>query len=49
MARVQLIRQRRDDLEVEEAAMPVVRLLVDQPYDLRRLSRNLTDGGESRS
>ena len=36
VARVRLILELRDELEVNEAALPVVLLLLDQLYDLRR-------------
>ena len=36
VARVRLIQDLRDNLEVNEAALPVVLLLLDQLYDLRR-------------
>ena len=36
VARVRLIRELRDDMDVNEAALPVVLLLLDQLYDLRR-------------
>lgn len=39
VARAQLIRELRDDLDVNEAALPVVLLLLDQLYDLRRRMR----------
>jgi len=39
VARVRLILQLRDHLEVNEAALPVVLLLLDQLYDLRRRMR----------
>jgi len=39
VARVRLIQELRDDLEINEAALPVVLLLLDQLYDLRRRSR----------
>lgn len=48
VARVRLILELRDELEINEAALPVVLLLMDQLYDLRRevrrinLSRTLT-------
>lgn len=41
VARVILIQQLRDDLEVNDAALPVVLSLVDQLYDLRRHMRYL--------
>lgn len=39
VARVRLIQELRDDLEINEAALPVVLLLLDQMYDLRRRLR----------
>jgi chaperone modulatory protein CbpM len=39
LARIQLIRELRDELEVNEAALPVVLNLLDQLYDLRRALR----------
>jgi chaperone modulatory protein CbpM len=36
VARVRLILELRDQLEINEAALPVVLLLLDQVYDLRR-------------
>ncbi len=36
VARVRLIQELRDKLEINEAALPVVLLLLDQLYDLRR-------------
>ena len=44
VARVRLIMELRDDLEVDEAALPVVLLLLDQLYDLRRRMLELSDG-----
>jgi len=44
VARVRLIQELRDDLEIDEAALPVVLLLLDQLYDLRRQLRELRDG-----
>lgn len=41
VARVILIQQLRSDLDVNEAALPVVLSLVDQLYDLRRHLRLL--------
>lgn len=43
VARVILIRQLRDDLDVNDAALPVVLSLIDQLYDLRRHLRQLGD------
>ena len=39
VARVRLIKELRDRLEINEAALPVVLLLLDQLYDLRRRMR----------
>jgi chaperone modulatory protein CbpM len=39
VARVQLIQDLRDRLEISEAALPVVLMLLDQVYDLRRRMR----------
>jgi chaperone modulatory protein CbpM len=44
VARVRLILELRDDMEVNEAALPVVLLLLDQLYDLRRRMLELRDG-----
>jgi len=41
VARVRLILQLRDEMDVNEAALPVVLLLLDQLYDLRRQMRIL--------
>jgi chaperone modulatory protein CbpM len=41
VARVRLIQELRDNLDVNEAALPVVLLLLDQLYDLRRRMRDL--------
>lgn len=41
VARVRLIRELRDEMEVDEAALPVVLSLLDQLYDLRRRLRAL--------
>lgn len=46
VARVRLIRELRDDLEVNEAALPVVLTLLDQVYDLRRRLRDLGEALE---
>lgn len=43
VARVILIRELRDDLEVNEMALPTVLSLIDQLYDLRRQLRHLDD------
>jgi chaperone modulatory protein CbpM len=42
VARVQLIQELRDKLEVNEAAVPVVLMLLDQLYDLRRRMRAMS-------
>jgi chaperone modulatory protein CbpM len=41
VARVRLIQELRDDLEINESALPVVLLLLDQLYDLRRRMRDM--------
>ena len=41
VARVRLIHDLRDDLQIDEDALPVVLLLLDQLYDLRRRMREL--------
>jgi chaperone modulatory protein CbpM len=43
VARVRLIFELRDDLDVNEAALPVVLSLLDQLYDSRRRMRELGD------
>jgi chaperone modulatory protein CbpM len=43
VARVQLIRELHDELDVNEDAMPVVLSLLDQLYDARRRIRELCD------
>jgi chaperone modulatory protein CbpM len=43
VARVRLILELRDQLEVNEAALPVVLSLLDQLYDLRRQMRTLAE------
>jgi len=43
VARVRLIQELRDELEIDEAALPVVLLLLDQVYDLRRRMRRLVE------
>jgi chaperone modulatory protein CbpM len=43
VARVRLIRELRDEMEVNEAALPVVLSLLDQLYDMRRRMRELSD------
>ena len=47
VARVQLIQELRDKLEINEAALPVVLLLLDQLYDLRRRLRDLREQAEA--
>jgi len=47
VARVQLIQELRDSLEINEAALPVVLLLLDQLYDLRRRLRDLREQAEA--
>ena len=42
VARVRLIQELRDKLEVNEAAVPVVLMLLDQLYDLRRRMRAMS-------
>ena len=41
VARVQLIQDLRDKLEINEAALPVVLMLLDQLYDLHRRMKDL--------
>lgn len=41
VARARLIRDLRDEMDVNEAALPVVLSLLDQLYDLRRRMRDL--------
>ncbi len=43
VARTRLIRELRDELEVNEDALPVVLSLLDQLYDLRRRMREISD------
>lgn len=43
VARVRLIRELRDDLAIDEEALPLVLSLLDQIYDLRRRMRRLVD------
>jgi chaperone modulatory protein CbpM len=43
VARVRLIHALRDEMEVNEEALPVVLSLLDQLYDLRRRMRELGD------
>lgn len=42
IARCRLIRELRDDLEIDNESLPVVLKLLDQVYDLRRELRTLT-------
>ena len=42
IARCRLIREFRDDLEIDEETLPVVLKLIDQVYDLRRELRTLS-------
>ena len=41
VARARLILEMRDEMEINEDALPVVLLLLDQLYDLRRQMRDL--------
>lgn len=43
VARARLIRDLRDDMEVNEDALPVVLLLLDQLYDLRRRMHDISE------
>jgi len=43
VARVQLIKELRDEMEVNERALPVVLSLLDQLYDMRRRMRAFGD------
>ena len=43
VARVRLIQELRDEMDVNEGALPVVLSLLDQLYDLRRRMRQLGD------
>jgi chaperone modulatory protein CbpM len=43
VARVKLIRQLREDMEVNEEALPVVLSLLDQLYEMRRRFQALGD------
>jgi chaperone modulatory protein CbpM len=43
VARVRLIQELRDDMQVNEEALPIVLSLLDQLYDQRRRMRELTD------
>jgi chaperone modulatory protein CbpM len=44
VARVRLILELRNDLQVNEAALPIVLSLLDQIYDMRRRMRELGTG-----
>lgn len=44
VARVRLIRELRDELHVNEEALPVVLSLLDQLYDMRRRLHDLSKG-----
>ncbi|MDR3372409.1 MAG: chaperone modulator CbpM [Ancalomicrobiaceae bacterium] len=44
VARVRLIQELRDDLGIGEEALPIVLLLLDQLYDLRRQMRRFEPG-----
>ena len=43
MTRARLILEMRDEMEINEDALPVVLLLLDQLYDLRRQMRDLNN------
>jgi chaperone modulatory protein CbpM len=43
VARVRLILELRNDLEIDEAAMPVVLRLLDQLYEIRRRMKALAE------
>ena len=43
VARARLILEMRDEMEINEDALPVVLLLLDQLYDLRRQMRDLNN------
>lgn len=43
VARIRLIRELRDELQVNEEALPVVLSLLDQLYDMRRRMRDLQE------
>lgn len=43
VARIRLILELRDELEIEEQSLPVVLSLVDQLYDLRRRMARLNE------
>ena len=49
VARVRLILELRDQLGVNEAALPVVLSLLDQLYDLRRQMRTLAEAFAGRA
>jgi chaperone modulatory protein CbpM len=44
VARIRLIQELRDELQVNEAALPIVLSLLDQLYDMRRRMRELGTG-----
>lgn len=46
VARVRLILELRDDMDINEDVLPVVLSLLDQLYDLRRRMRELSDALE---
>ncbi|MGA2494965.1 MAG: hypothetical protein ABSF67_18830 [Roseiarcus sp.] len=43
VARARLILEMRDEMEINEDALPVILLLLDQLYDLRRQMRDLNN------
>jgi chaperone modulatory protein CbpM len=43
VARARLILEMRDEMQISEDALPVVLLLLDQLYDLRRQMRDLNN------
>jgi chaperone modulatory protein CbpM len=43
VARVRLIQELRDEMQVNEEALPIVLSLLDQLYDLRRRMHELSD------
>ncbi len=47
VARVRLIRELRDDMAIDEEALPLVLSLLDQIYDLRRRLHALGDGAKA--
>lgn len=49
VARVVLIQELRDDLQIDEEALPVVLSLMDQVYDLRRRLRDISVALERRA